>query len=396
MKRIVFIILCFNTILLQGQDPSFSQFDLNMIYSNPGFSGYEGGTKSLLHSRNQWNSLNDNFNTSIFELSSNIKLNPNNRKTRTSWGPGIGLTTEDLGILLSGNSVFIKKTELMLYPMTFHMKLAEVWYLSGGAGINFRKYSLESNSLIFSDQWGEYGVFNPITNAPINTFIHDGTKIDGSFGFIITKHGKYQSNRGNRFMLGSSLNHITKPSESFSGNENKESMIPLKHIIHAEWFYGIPAYKRTFIPYVKTIFKHERYIDEYYDVFKPWGESKISKTEFGTTAILSNTNIELGLLYRLVHNYNNYHIQTIIPIFRFLKSFEKLKIGLSYSYDMNIAGSNRLNIGNTGSTHEMGLIIYLFSSKGKGKSIGNTDCPAFMKNGALFEDIYNNGLNKRK
>jgi len=147
MKRIVFIILCFNTILLHGQDPSFSQFDLNMIYSNPGFSGYEGGTKSLLHSRNQWNSLNDNFNTSIFELSSNIKLNPNNRKTRTLWGPGIGVTTEDLGILLSGNSVFIKKTELMLYPMTFHMKLAEVWYLSGGAGINFRKYSLESNSI---------------------------------------------------------------------------------------------------------------------------------------------------------------------------------------------------------------------------------------------------------
>ena len=277
------------------------------------------------------------------------------------------MTTEDLGILLDGNSVFIKKTELMLYPMTFHMKLAEMWYLSGGAGINFRKYSLESSSLIFSDQWGEYGVFNPITNAPVNTFIHDGTKIDGSFGFIITRHGKYQSNRGNRFMLGSSLNHITKPSESFSGNEDQESKIPLKHIIHAEWFYGIPAYNRPFIPYVKTVFKHERYIDEYYDFLKPWGESRISKTEFGTTAFINRTPIELGLLWRLDHNYNDYHIQTIIPMFRYRLRIGKQLMEVSYSYDMNIAGSNRLNIGNTGSTHEMGLIIYLFSSRRTGE-----------------------------
>ena len=394
MKKLFFVILFFVTLFTQGQDPSFSQFDLNMIYTNPGFSGYQAGTKSLLHVRNQWNSLNDNFNTDIFELSSNIRLNPENRNTKTSWGPGMGVTTEGLGILLAGNLVFIKKTELMLYPMTFHMKLGEVWYLSGGAGINFRKYSLESSSLIFSNQWGQFGIFNPdnITTTPINTFIHNETKIDGSFGFIITKHGNYQSNQGNRFMLGSSLNHITRPSESFSGTENKESLIPLKHIIHAEWFYGIPEYNRPFFPYVKAIFKHERYIGEYYDVLKPWRESRISKTEFGTTAFINKTPIELGLLWRLDHNYNIYHMQTLIPMFRFKKKLGNQVIEVSYSYDMNISGSNRLNIGNTGSTHEIGLIISLFSRKGKGKSISNNDCPAFMKNSALFQDIYNNGL----
>ena len=392
MKRIVIILLCFNAIFLKGQDPSFSQFDLNMIYSNPGFSGYEGGTKSLLHTRNQWSSLNDNFSTGIFELSSNIKLNPNSRKTKTSWSPGIGVTTEDLGILHAGNSVFIKRTEVMFYPMTFHMKLAKTCYLSWGAGINFRRYSLRSSSLIFSDQWGEYGVFNPTTNAPVSTFIHDGTKIDGSFGLIVTKHGKYQNNRGNRFVLGSSLNHITRPSESFSGNENKKSLIPLKHIIHAEWFYGFPKYNRPFIPYVKIIFKHERYIDKYSNIFIPWGESKISKSEFGTTAFINKTPLELGLLWRLDDNLNDYHMQAIIPMFRYRLRLGKQLIVLSYSYDMNISGSNRLNIGNTGSTNEIGLIIYLFSRKRKGKSLANTDCPAFMKDGTLFQDIYNNGL----
>ena len=79
-------------------------------------------------------------------------------------------------------------------------------------------------------------------------------------------------------------------------------------------------------------------------------------------------------------------------MFRYRLRIGKQLMEVSYSYDMNISGSNRLNIGNTGSTHEMGLIIYLFSSRGQGKSIGNTDCPAFMKDGALFQDIYNNGL----
>ena len=58
MKKILFTILFLMTLFTQGQDPSFSQFDLNMMYYNPAFSGYEGTLKPLLHSRNQWNKFN--------------------------------------------------------------------------------------------------------------------------------------------------------------------------------------------------------------------------------------------------------------------------------------------------------------------------------------------------
>ena len=105
MKKFLILIFCFIFDLTKAQDPSFSQFDLNMIYMNPAFSGYEGGFRSFSHSRNQWNTLNDNINTRIFEFSGNRRVNPNNRLTKTSWGPGLTIIKEDLG--LSGEQEFL-------------------------------------------------------------------------------------------------------------------------------------------------------------------------------------------------------------------------------------------------------------------------------------------------
>ena len=190
-------------------------------------------------------------------------------------------------------------------------------------------------------------------------------------------------------MAGWSLSHISRPNEAFSGNTAR---IPLKNIVHAEWFYAVPLFKRPFIPYFKTVFKHERYIDDFSKAIFPWKESLISKTEFGGTAFINNTPIELGTLYRIDHNFNNnYHMQTFIPIIRYRFSRNHLWV-VSYSYDMNISANiDRLTVGNTGTTHEMGIAIYLYAGKGpKG------GCPAFMENSALYKDIYDNGLINNK
>ena len=131
MKRLLFIILLFSSVLIHGQDPSFSQFDLNILYSNPAFSGYEGANKILLHSRNQWNHMDENFNNSILEISTNIKLNDNNRKTKTSWAPGLNIISEDIGIPELGNTIFINKIEASMIN-ALHLKLRKNFYLSGG------------------------------------------------------------------------------------------------------------------------------------------------------------------------------------------------------------------------------------------------------------------------
>ena len=56
MRTLILCLFLFPCIIY-AQDPSFSQFDLNMMNNNPAFASYEGGVRILLHSRNQWNRI---------------------------------------------------------------------------------------------------------------------------------------------------------------------------------------------------------------------------------------------------------------------------------------------------------------------------------------------------
>lgn len=397
MRKIIIICSLVSSLFVKGQDPSFSQFDLNLMYNNPSLSGFEGAIKTTIHSRNQWTYVNENFKNSIFELSGSRILNPNSRKYSTRWNPGIGIISEDLGFTDFGNTVFVNRNEVSIYPASFNMKLQENIYLCYGAGINLRKYSLNSDNLVFTDQWTAFGSFNPISGAPISNFINDDLIVDGSFGVTLVRQGKYQSTQTNRFTIGMAWNHISRPHESLFGNQSDDTRMPIKQNIHAEWFYGFPKVKRVFIPYVKTLFKHERYSKE--NVLNIFKESLISKTEFGGTAFINNLPIETGFLWRICHNYETkYYTQTLVSIFRYRFSRNNTWM-LNYSYDWNINSNlDNLNFINTGHTHEMGIAIYLNGGKrgiGRGRG-GNNDCPAFMENSALYQDIYNGGLVNQK
>lgn len=397
MRKIIIICIFISPLLVKGQDPSFSQFDLNLMYNNPSLSGFEGTIKTTLHSRNQWNYVNENFNNSIFEISGSIRLNPNSRKYSTRWTPGIGVISEDLGFTNFGNTVFVNRNEVSIYPASFNMKIQKNIYLCYGASINLRKYSLNSDNLIFTDQWSAFGSFNPISGSPINKFINDDLIVDGAIGFTLVRQGRYQSTQTNRLTVGMSLNHISKPNESLFGNQSDDTRIPLKQNIHAEWFYGFPKVNRVFIPYVKTLFNHERYSKE--NVLNIFKASLISKTEFGGTAFINNLPIETGFLWRICHNYETkYYSQTLVWVFRYRFSRNNTWM-INYSYDANINSNlDNLNFVNTGQTHEMGIAIYLTGGKsGRGSGGGgNNDCPAFMENSALYKDIYNNGLVNNK
>ena len=52
-----------------------------------------------------------------------------------------------------------------------------------GNWFNFRKYSLNSKDLVFTDQWSSFGSFNPIM-APIDQFIQDDLIVDGSLELL--------------------------------------------------------------------------------------------------------------------------------------------------------------------------------------------------------------------
>ena len=386
MKKLLFSLFCFPCILY-AQDPSFSQFDLNMMNTNPAFSSYEGGVRILLHSRNQWNRLNENFNNSLLEISSRIDLNKHSRKLKSSWCFGLSYITEDLEAFPEiGNSIFLNKQELSLIPFTLELKITRNSYLTAAPlNISFKKYEVNWDALIFSDMIDDFGNYST-SNLNPNFFIHNDWIGDLSFGFIYTRHGKYSSTTTNRFNAGIAAHHILSPIESFSNNNVSDSKVPTKLTYHSEFYSAIPLQISThpFIPYYRILMKHERYIKNSVNI--------MSKTEFGGTMFINNTPIEFGTLFRTNSVQENKigNIQTWAPIIRYRISNRKHIYIISYSYDSNVSqNESSLQFVDTGTTHEVGFAIYLFSGKGRAK-----DCAAFkqMDKNPLYQDIMKNGL----
>ena len=388
MKKLLFSLFCFPCILY-AQDPSFSQFDLNMMYTNPAFASYEGGVRILGHSRNQWNRINENFNNTLFEISSRIELNKNSRKLRTSWCFGLSFISEDLEAFPEiGNSVFLNKKELSLMPFTLELKITENSYITAAPlNVSFKKYELNWENALFSDMIDDFGNYSTSSIAP-DFLVHDNWVGDLSFGFIYTRHGKYSSTTTNRFNVGFAAHHILSPIESFSNTNITDNKVPTKLTYHSEFYSAIPLKVSThpFIPYYRVLLKHERYIKNSVNI--------MSKTEFGGTMFINNTPIEFGTLFRTnrIQEKKKLNLQTWVPIIRYRINNGKHLYIISYSYDANLSQhTNSFQFVDSGTTHEIGFAIYLFSG-----SSGNKDCAAFkqMDKNPLYQDIMRNGLLK--
>ena len=389
MKKIIFLIL-FLPCVAYSQDPSFSQFDLNMMNTNPAFASYEGGVRVLLHSRNQWNRINENFNNTLLEVSSRVSLSKNSRKVRSAWCFGFTYMSEDLELFPElGNAIFLKKKELTVIPFTYELKISENSYLTSSPfNFTLRKYDLNWDLMLFSDMIDDFGVYSPTSISP-NLFVNNEWIGDLSFGFIYTRHGKYKATQNNRFNFGIAAHHVLNPIESFSENEISDSEIPTKLTYHSEYYGAIPLSfsTRPFIPYYRVLIKHEQYL-------KDWKDNIMSKTEFGGTMFINNTPIELGSVFRInrIEKDQSLNFQTWVPIMRYrFNSGQHLYI-FSYSYDYNVSSStNSIQYSDAGTTHEVGFSIYLFSGSNK-----NKDCAAFkqMDQNALYQDIMQNGLLK--
>ena len=61
MRRIIFILSFFICSNSYAQDPSFSQIDLNMMYMNPAFAGFDNNNRVLILRRSQWSGINEYF-----------------------------------------------------------------------------------------------------------------------------------------------------------------------------------------------------------------------------------------------------------------------------------------------------------------------------------------------
>ena len=114
MRKIICIsIFLISSLFSYSQDYSFSQFDLNMMYSNPAFAGYKNNNRILLHRRNQWSGIAEKFNSNILELNLNGKIRGSGLgRGEISWAGG-------LYIIANPENSVLQNTILELSPGPF-------------------------------------------------------------------------------------------------------------------------------------------------------------------------------------------------------------------------------------------------------------------------------------
>jgi len=344
MKKVVIILL----ISLIGQssysqDPSFSQFDLNMMYMNPAFVGYEKEHRILIHRRNQWIGIPENFNTNIIEVSPLYLHNDKN---------GILGRTSALAL----GFFFIEDHENRVFKnSTFGGAISYIGQLSKRDYINFAVQPifytkrLSWDELVFSDQWTDYGVFYEQSSA-----IQPSTNynvFDVGSGILWTRHGKYSGNSDQRITIGFAGQHLFSPIVSFYGNQNSDSQYPIKLTLHGEFFSGFPDYVLKSIRFGKVMFRHQVHLKTF------------NKTEIGGMLTLANKiHLESGIIYRRARTYDKkYMSESLVPIIRMrLAVFERTGLEISYSYDYTIS---KLRHENTMMTNEISINLYFMNNK---------------------------------
>ena len=353
MKRkikylVVALALSFGT---KAQDISYSQFDLNTMYTNPAFSSFEEDNRILSIFRNQWNGIAENFNSNYIEFGFSIS---DLKKRRISNGQ----LSASAGLFLNQdiyNSVF-KTYEIGIVPVTIHSQISRNYFLSTGISNTIRINSLDWNSLVFTDQINDFNNQIGVSNVQLPDNFNQTTWVDPSIGIILTRHSNLLNQAANTSFVGFSWHHFVPPIKSFYNNQNEISTIPQKIIIHGQYLSQFRLLNSNSLKFWKLSYQHIQQ-----------GSRAVVNDDIGLSLTMQNKlQLELGCFYSIGRqtigsDQVRLMSESIIPMLRIrMQIGRNLGMELSYSYDFNVS---KLNNTNTVATNEISLNIYHFKKK---------------------------------
>lgn len=219
-KRFNQIILVSGFILsagyLQAQDHQYSQFFNSPVYLNPALNGqFDGDLRMNLIYRNQWTSLQHNPTYFTASIDYNIP--------RFGGGLGLMVTRGAEG------AAYLTKTNISgIYSYSVG---SDGFVLSFGLQAGVTNRNINWNNLIFSDQIDPRLGFDPslTTNADIPAY-NNKFYFDTGAGVNLVA--------GN-FMIGTAVQHINRPNESFTGTP---ALLPMHITAHASYMLDINRY----------------------------------------------------------------------------------------------------------------------------------------------------------
>jgi type IX secretion system PorP/SprF family membrane protein len=325
----IFLFFLNRFMVLEAQDPGFSQFYGNPVFLNPALAGNKLCPRLTLNYRNQWPSIPASFVTYSASYDQFVDA--------LSGGVALLVVSDRAGRgMLSNNS----------FSGVYAYRLNASQHITVNAGFQatFQQYSMDWNKLVFaSDLDGDAN-----TSEPRDNYELEQTIADFSTGFVIGYRESYY--------LGLAAHHLTQPLYAFD-TLNSNGTMPMKLTIHAGAIFNLyPGAAFQTVESIPTISPNILYQQQ--------GEFRQLNVGF-----YMNFHPFTGGLW-LRHNFDP-RPDAAIMLLGF--EHENLKIGYSYDYTLS-----RLTNA-TGGAHEIS-ISYTFAcieTSARRERIRAIKCPGF-------------------
>lgn len=198
--KILLIILCFTTSIMQAQDIHFSQYFNSPLSLNPAETGrFDGDWRAYMNYRNQWSAIAYPFRTVSAGYDRNLF---------------IGDQHFSLGAyVLNDQSGYVALKNSQVYLSTAYHRTISKNNFTGGVQFGFVMKSVRYDQILFANDWNESAKeWDP--NFGSTDLDKDQLHyLDVNIGF-----GWSRKIRNMEIEAGAAVFHVNQPSESFDGN----------------------------------------------------------------------------------------------------------------------------------------------------------------------------------
>lgn len=325
-KPVLGFLIMFVCLNLKAQDPIYSQYFSAPLQVNPAFAGNSEYALINMNYRYQWPSIPNayrSYSVSYDQYFANLNS-----------GFGVRVLSDDAGngILKTVNASVIYSYKVRLYGET-QMKF--------GMEVGGRQYKLNWDKLVFGDQLDvrmltQGGSLIPsLENQPDNL---------GNFEFDL---GAGVMLFNEKYYGGVSMKHINSPRDRLAdGADNRYSGLPVRWTIHAGAQISFDNYNNK---------EGGAFLSPNIMVVR---QADLLQINAGT--LLGYRRYFTGFWVRQTPS----NLDALIGAFGVRTGV----VRISYTYDFTLSS---INVGNTGGTHELGLVINMGANKKKKSSISN-------------------------
>ncbi len=207
LKKSLFILHVLLGVRAYAQDIHFSQFNGSLLNLNPAFCGFFNGDYRVgAIYRTQWSAVPVPYKTISFSGESRIK--PMMEKSDMV-GIGVVFNSDKAGDTRYGTNQFYIHGSY-IHPLREDSSLL----VSGGLNLGYCSVGFDYTKMTFDNQYDGLNYSNSTASGEQFKYFSDNF-LDLNFGFA----AQYILNRKQRFVFGTSLQHLTSPNISYQGND---------------------------------------------------------------------------------------------------------------------------------------------------------------------------------